>query len=352
MLSDRGDGRMVTLKDNEECLDTAQLSLLEQSFRTWSEESNSANVRLSRAVVLLVFLLIRYTGAKLHEVLAVNPFTDIDWGRHRIRFHRNATNGPREAREVQVSQLLAEEIRTRVEALAPRTTTEAMFNLDPGFVRRKFYERAESCGLPKHLGGPEAIRKARAVELMQGNIPLPAVQMILGHSTPNLTSSYVSFSKEEAQAVIKRFMEKESGRKTSARNRFIGKVSNIIRGDIQSQVELRTFDNHSITAVITNGSIDQLGLCRGRLVTAEIKAPLVILLNGDVAPSSSAENLFYGTVSKISEGVINTEYVVQISDTTELCAIVSSKSTLALGLRQGDRVWAVFNCFSVVLQVD
>ncbi|BDD85671.1 integrase [Desulfofustis limnaeus] len=343
---------MVTLKDSEECLSTTQLNLLEQSFRTWSEESKPVNVRLSRAVVLLVFLLIRYTGAKLHEVLAVNPSTDIDWDQHRIRFRRNATSSSKEARGVQVSQLLAEEIKTRVEALASQTSAEAIFNLDPGFVRRKFYERAESCGITKHLGGPEAIRKARAVELMQGNIPLPAVQMILGHSTPNLTSSYVSFSKEEAQAVIKRFMEQESGRKTSARNRFIGKVSNIIRGDIQSQVELSTVDNHSITAVITNGSIDHLGLCQGRLVTAEIKAPLVILLNGDVAPSSSAENLFYGIISKVSEGMINTEYVVQISETTELCAIVSSKSTLALGLHQGDPVWAVFNCFSVVLQVD
>ncbi|MBE0582368.1 MAG: TOBE domain-containing protein, partial [Desulfofustis sp.] len=250
------------------------------------------------------------------------------------------------------SQLLAEEIRNRVESLASRTNAEKLFNLDPGFVRRKFYERAESCGIPKHLGGPEAIRRARGIELMQGNMPLPAVQMILGHSTPNLTSSYVTFSQEEVQAVTKRFMEKESGRKTSARNRFIGKVSRIIRGDIQSRVELKTIDDHSITAVITNGSIDHLGLRQGRIISAEVKAPLVILFNGASAPLSSAENVFHGTISKISEGKINTEYVVQISATTELCAIVTSESRLALGLHQGDRVWAVFNCFSVVIHID
>ena len=36
-------------------------------------------MRWSRKRILLIFLLIRYTGAKLNEVLALNPFRDIAW---------------------------------------------------------------------------------------------------------------------------------------------------------------------------------------------------------------------------------------------------------------------------------
>jgi Molybdate transporter of MFS superfamily len=57
------------------------------------------------------------------------------------------------------------------------------FAVDPAFVRRKFYECAEACGFAKRIGGPEMIRRARAVELIHGNIPLPAVQRLLGLSS-------------------------------------------------------------------------------------------------------------------------------------------------------------------------
>ena len=40
----------------------------------------------------------------------------------------------------------------------------------------------------------ELIRKARAVELVQSNVPLPVVQSLLGLSTPNSASSFVTFS--------------------------------------------------------------------------------------------------------------------------------------------------------------
>ncbi|MFW6373660.1 MAG: TOBE domain-containing protein [Thermodesulfobacteriota bacterium] len=179
-----------------------------------------------------------------------------------------------------------------------------------------------SCGFAKRRGGPEAIRKAQAVEWIQGDMPLPAVQMILGHSTPNLTSSYVSFSKEEIQLLAKRFMEKESARKSSARNRFFCKIENILRGDIQTRVEMTSIDGHSISTVITNDSLERLDLHPGRLITAEVKAPWVLLQGGGAIPVCSAENRLQGVLIQITRGEINTEYVVRISDATEVCAIV------------------------------
>ncbi len=56
--------------------------------------------------------------------------------------------------------------------------------------------------------------------------------------------------------------------------------------------------------------------------------------------------------SHASRRPVNTEYAVRISDGTELCALMSTEGGRGLGFKKGDRVWAFFNCFSVVLHVD
>lgn len=196
------------------------------------------------------------------------------------------------------------------------------------------------------------IRKARAVELMQGNMPLPVVQMILGHSTPNLTSSYVSFSEKEIQQVTRVFMNRESSRKTSARNAFFGKIQEIQKGDIQVRVCLSTISGISVNTVITNGSLDMLGLKEGGMIIAEVKAPWVILQKSKEEPLCSAENRFSGVISRITVGKVNTECAVRIPDGTELCAVVSTKGARHLNLNEGDQIWAFFNSFAVVLHVD
>jgi molybdate transport system regulatory protein len=344
--------RIVALPDGSRCLDAVQLNRLEQSFRQWAAGPVRADVRWSRKRILLIFLLIRYTGAKLHEVLALNPFQDIDPDRQTVIFGKGAAPAQRLRREVQMPETLSQEVQAALADAAFKQSLGNRFQVDPGHVRRKFYERAAACGFPKELGGPDAIRKSRAVEMMQSNLPLPVVQKILGHSTPNLTAAFVAFSDEDIRQVTRFFLEKESHRKTSARNRFFGKISTIHRGDIQAQVELVTIGGYAVTTVITNQSLARLGLKAGTLITAEVKAPWVVLHRGDAEPACSAENRFHGTIAKILRGKVTTEYVVKIADGTELCSLVTTESSRRLGLRQGDKVWAVFNSFSVVLHLD
>jgi molybdate transport system regulatory protein len=345
-------GRIISIAEEGNCLDTAQLNRLELSFREWVDASLRKDVRLSRRRVLLIFLLIRYTGAKLNEVLALNPFEDIDTERSAVFFNSMDVDKESGPREVRVSENLSHEIESALADLEFKESLQNMFGIDPAFVRRKFYERAQSCGFSKRLGGPEMVRKARGVELMQCNMPLPVVQTILGHSTPNLTSSYVSFSAEEIQQVTRLFMERESSHKTSARNSFFGKIKKIQRGDIQTRVEIVTLSGHFVTTVITNDSLERLGLHKGRLITAEVKAPWIILQKGDEEPECSAENRFNGVIERKTQGEINTEYSIRIPDGTELCAIASTKQTQCPGFLVGDRVWAIFNSSSVVLRVD
>jgi molybdate transport system regulatory protein len=282
-------------------------------------------------------------------VLGLDPFQDIDFENRFVWFGRIQETSDRQPRKAQLSKALCAEIQAIITDPAYKESPQNMLNADPGFVRRKFYERAESCGIAKQLGAPENLRKSRAVELMQNNMPLPAVQMLLGHSTPNLTSSYVSFSEEDIQQVTRIFMEKEANRKTSARNSFFGKIQDIRQGDIQSRVELLTMGGCRVATIITNDSLHRLGLKVGKLITAEVKAPWVILHKSMDHPECSADNMFSGTVDKITEGRINTEYIVRISDGTQVCSMVTSETCRRLALGVGDKVWVLFNAFSVVL---
>jgi molybdate transport system regulatory protein len=324
------------------CLDTLQLGQLEDAFRQWAADTSREDVRLSRWRILLIFLLIRYTGAKLSEVLSLDPFRDIDRKNATVVF-RNASS----SRSVQIAQTLVEEIEKALAEASFKKSMQKMFRVDQAFVRRKFYERTEACGLDKKLGGPEMIRKARAVELMQCNLPLPVVQTILGHSTPNLTSSYVHFSDEEMQHVARLFMEHESTYKTSARNTFFGKITAIHQGDIQSLVETMTVSGHVITAVITNDSCVRLGLHKGRLVSTEIKAPWIILQKENDEQQCSAENRIQGTLERKNQGKIHTEYVVATNEGVSLCAIASTEHAHHFAV--GDHVWVLFNSSSVIL---
>jgi molybdate transport system regulatory protein len=345
-------GRIVSIPIEGQCLDSVQLSRLEQVFRQWADDSPREDLRKARRRILITFLLIRYTGAKLNEVLALNPAEDIDIEGKVVVFNNTDANDGTNRRKVQISQILSKDIQAVLSEPFFQSSPRDLFDIDPGFVRRKFYERAQDCGFSKRLGGPEMIRKARAVELMQKNLPLPVVQKILGHSTPNLTSSYVAFSEEDIQQVTKFFMDREASRKTSARNSFFGKIESIQRGDIQSRVVLTTPSKCSIATVITNESLKQLALREGMLITAEVKAPWVILHDDSEEPKSSAENRFNGVIERINQGQVNTEYAVQIADGTTLCAVVSTEGARRLGLDRGDRVWVLFNCFAVVLHVD
>ncbi len=345
-------GRIFSAPDQEKCLSSDQLHRLEQSFRDWTQATVRSDVLASRRRVLLIFLLIRYTGAKLSEVLALDPFQDIDFENQLVHFGREREKAVRTLRKVHISKSLCNEIQAILADSSFKKNSRNLLDMDPGFVRRKFYERAEACGFSKQLGAPENLRKSRAVELMQNNMPLPAVQMLLGHSTPNLTSSYVSFSEDEIQHVTRLFMEKESARKTSARNSFFGKIKNIQKGDIQTRVELSTIGGFSVTTVITNDSVKRLGLKVGNLITAEVKAPWVMLQKKGTRNECSADNMFNGLVEKITPGKINTEYTVKMSDGTIVCSIVTSESSRRLGLGENDEVWIVFSSYSVVLMSE
>jgi molybdate transport system regulatory protein len=344
--------RIYAVPQKTRYLDPTDLAKLEQAFRLWERASSRADVRVSRKRILLIFLLIRYTGARLNEVLLLNLRKDIDESKRIVRYRNvsGVNNSP--TREVQISSELMSEIQETLHHVAFAEKAALLLKVDAGHVRRKFYERAVACGFAQDLGSPNAIRRARAVELMQSNVPLPVVQRVLGHSTPNLTASFIAFSEEDIHQVARHFIETESHRKTSARNAFFGKIGAIRRGDIQSEVELMTVGGEIVTTEITNNSLKKLGLKVGSMVTAEVKAPWVVMQKCGTKPLCTAENVFYGSVTKILRGKLTTELVVRIPDGTELCSLVTEGGRRKLDVKENDNVWIMFNSFAVILHVN
>ena len=139
---------------------------------------------------------------------------------------------------------------------------------------------------------------------------------------------------------------------SSARNAFYGKVVRVARGDVQSMVEVATLGGHRLTSVITNASLTTLNIRPGVFLTAEIKAPWVVVTAGDKPPATSAENVFAGVVEQVTAGELTGEVLVRLSDGTRLCSAVTAESVRVLGLGPGDAAHASCNAFAVVLRAD
>ena len=65
--------------------------------------------------------------------------------------------------------------------------------------------------------------------------------------------------------------------KISARNQLKGKIKNITKGAVNSEVTLEVADGVEIISIITNTSVKNLGLKEGKEAYAVIKASNVMI---------------------------------------------------------------------------
>jgi molybdate transport system regulatory protein len=339
--------RIFCVPDDVKFLDTLELTRLSEAFAAWTDRAGRPDVAVSRNRVRLIYLLLRHTGARLGEVLGLDDRRDINLDTLAVTFG----HGEGEGREVQIPAELGEALATVFANPAYVSLRGILFKLDQGHVRRKFYERAEECGFSKELVNPSTIRRSRAVELLRDDVPLPVVQRILGHSTADLTAAFLHLPEEQRRKVERQVLARET-RRTSARNAFFGRVAQVRKGDIQTQVVVESLGGHAVSSVITNESLKNLGVTEGSFVTAEIKAPWVVLEACDELPKATTTNRFLGTVELTRVGELTSEVIVVLSDGTRLCALITTQSARELELAEGRQVWAMFNAFAVVLHVE
>lgn len=139
--------------------------------------------------------------------------------------------------------------------------------------------------------------------------------------------------------------------KTSARNQFLGKVSQVKHGAINDEMELEIAGGQKIVAIITHESALELGLQIGAEAFALIKASSIILMEEDRKAKLSARNQLTGNISRILPGAVNTEVVVELPGGATLAAIITNESATSMGLVVGGKVTGLFKASSVILGV-
>ena len=140
--------------------------------------------------------------------------------------------------------------------------------------------------------------------------------------------------------------------RVSARNVFLGKIEEIRKGAVSTEVTLSLKEGETLCSVITNESARVLGLKTGMEAYAFFKASAVILDKDLHDAKISSRNLLCGKVDRIIHGPVNAEVTVLLPGGSVLTAIITEESANRLSLAKGDHVCALVNPSSVILGVD
>jgi len=139
--------------------------------------------------------------------------------------------------------------------------------------------------------------------------------------------------------------------KVSARNVFEGRISALVPGPINAEVTLTLPGGDVLVAVITQGSVRDLGLAVGGKAVAIVKAPWVIVATDDSGLRFSARNQLVGKVSGVKTGAINSDVVITLPGGTAVHAVITQEAVAELGLAVGVEARAIIKASHVILAV-
>lgn len=139
--------------------------------------------------------------------------------------------------------------------------------------------------------------------------------------------------------------------KVSARNVFNGKITGLIDGVVNAEVEVTTAGGDKIVAIVTEASVKSLGLAIGEAAVAYVKAPWVMVLAGQPDIRFSARNQLAGTVAELKKGAVNTEVGIKLAGGAVIHAVITNEAVLELGLKEGVPATALIKASHVVLGV-
>ena len=140
--------------------------------------------------------------------------------------------------------------------------------------------------------------------------------------------------------------------RTSARNAFPGTVTRVTTGAVNAEIELTLGHGDKIVAIITNTSVEALGLRVGTQATALVKASWVILGKDLDKARISTRNIMPGIVHSVHEGAVNSEVVLKLAGGTLLTAIITNRSVRSLELKVGQEAFAAIKASHVILAIE
>ena len=181
-----------------------QINRLSLAFQGWYDQKDISDVkRRIRGRYWLVFLVMRYTGARISEVINVKH-EDIDFRNAEIRLITLKRHNPKKKgsyRIIPVPANITAEIASYI-AQYPYMK-DKIFNINRSNFYKVFQERCKEAGIPKTLAHPHILRHTRAIELLRAGVPVTIVQDLLGHSALTTTAIYLKMSGQEAKGILR-----------------------------------------------------------------------------------------------------------------------------------------------------
>lgn len=135
--------------------------------------------------------------------------------------------------------------------------------------------------------------------------------------------------------------------KLSARNKFIGKVTDVTRGAVNGIVKIELSNGQHITSSITLEAIDDLDITVGKKVTAIIKSTSVLIGRGQL--TLSARNKLSGTIIDINRGAVNAIVKVELPSNVVISSSITLEAVDELDLTVGTEVTAVVKASEVLI---
>lgn len=320
-------------------LSSSALSALDAYWLQWPAEAGTQKQRRIRLRLYLVYLLIRHGGLRLSEALNIDDNRDLVFSTSTIHVARD--------RDVQVEEQAMGRMLSIVEDPAVAELHGTITHVDPGYVRKNFYQAAAACGLEKDMGGPRVLRHTRGVELLGRGLPVSLVQKYLGLASPLQAIRLQEYEENEAREILHAHLRREALRRASTRNAFAGEITEIREDKNMSSVTLTSASGTSVTALISAESMRGLNLHLGQTVTATVKAPWVVLSPENTL--TSYPNNLQATVLFIKTGILECSVRLRLTDGTGMAALMTMDSMQKMGLKEGTKCTASFSAMSVVL---
>ena len=135
--------------------------------------------------------------------------------------------------------------------------------------------------------------------------------------------------------------------KTSARNQLQGVITEIKKGQINSEVVMSIGGTSVLKSVITNESVDEMELSVGESIYAIIKAPFVMVAK-DKPSKISTRNIIETKVTEVKNGIVNSELKLSMGDQI-LTAVITEDAVEDLDFKVGETVYALIKANFIIL---
>lgn len=181
-----------------------QLKILTAKFRDFYKKAPGPRVARVRGRYFLMFLFLRYTGARISEVAGIDDQSDVDYRSADVTMAVLKRHNPHKKNMRKMVSVPPQVVKKLARYLSqyPEMKGKA-FSINRSNFFKLFQKLTLECGFPKNLAHPHVLRHSRAMEMVRAGVPLTIVQAILGHANLNTTAIYLQFSGQEAKSILR-----------------------------------------------------------------------------------------------------------------------------------------------------